>query len=251
LTLPINAQSVSNIKLEYFKLSDDATKIALNMCKLEKGVLGDSYFDGNDWINITHVDVYILGWSKNGKMAYIENRSIDGRGGQDLYVTIRDLINDKNVWVLKVKYYDDEEGEGLTFEECVCKYAKQIDEALRINSIVVQPVAFRRLPIIYISDDRKTDEINVSVNIYEKGTDECGFQSISFKIEAINRHQHRKIITDERKRTVNIAVVTGYIQSPYENRVALVFASSRYVFEGSEMFLDFYGCNLDVGFLPE
>lgn len=250
-TLPINAQSIRNIKLECFRLSDDATKIALDTCKLEKGVLGDSYFDGINWINITDVDIYILGWSKNGKIAYIENRYIDGRGGQDLYVTIFDLITDKSVWSLKAQFYDDEDGEGLTFEECVYKYSKQIDEALMINGVVIQPVVFRKLPIVYTSEESKSDESNINVNIYGKGTDACGFQSISYRIEARNKLQHRKIITDERKRTANIAVVTGYIQSPYENRVALVFVSSRYVFEGSEMFLDFYGCNLDVGFLPE
>ena len=32
--------------------------------------------------------IYVLGWSRNGKMAYIENRSIEGRGGHDFYFTI-------------------------------------------------------------------------------------------------------------------------------------------------------------------
>ena len=34
----------------------------------------------------------------------------------------------------------------------------------------------------------------------------------------------------------------------YEERVALVVADSEYMFEGNEVFINFYGCNLSSGF---
>ena len=52
--------------------------------------------------------IYVLGWSKDGKLAFIENRGIDGRGGHDLHFTIQDMVV-KNIldntvcltWIMK------------------------------------------------------------------------------------------------------------------------------------------------------
>ena len=47
--------------------------------------------------------IYVLGWSKDRKLAFIENRGIDGRGGHDLHFTIQDMVEDKNVYYKKMK----------------------------------------------------------------------------------------------------------------------------------------------------
>ena len=44
---------------------------------------------------------------------------------------------------------------------------------------------------------------------------------------------------------------TAYIKSPYEDRIALIVADADYVFEGEEVFINFYGCNLNSGFTNE
>ena len=41
---------------------------------------------------------------------------------------------------------------------------------------------------------------------------------------------------------------TAYGKSPYEDRIALIVADAEYVFEGREVFINFYGCNLNTGF---
>ena len=41
---------------------------------------------------------------------------------------------------------------------------------------------------------------------------------------------------------------TGYLKSPYENRIALIVADAEFVYEGCEVFVNFYGCNVNSGF---
>ncbi|MBR4824809.1 MAG: hypothetical protein IKZ86_08410, partial [Spirochaetaceae bacterium] len=57
-----------------------------------------------------------------------------------------------------------------------------------------------------------------------------------------------KIIKSEEKRESYFVYPVGYIKSPYENRVAVVLTNASFVFEGSELFVEFAGCNLSVGF---
>lgn len=45
--------------------------------------------------------------------------------------------------------------------------------------------------------------------------------------------------------------LTGYIKSPYEERIALILADAEYVYEGDEIFVNFYGCSLNYGFVEE
>ena len=54
-------------------------------------------------------DIYVLGWSKDGKIAFIENRGIDGRGGHDFLFTIQDLVEDKICCYKKIECYDFDE----------------------------------------------------------------------------------------------------------------------------------------------
>lgn len=118
--------------------------------------------------------IYVLGWSKDGKLAFIENRGIDGRGGHDLHFTIQDMVEDVNVFYKRINWYDDE-------------------------------------------------------------------------IIAIKNNKY-KLLSKIENKMCDYVMPTAFIKSPYEDRIALIVANAEYVFEGREVFINFYGCNLESGF---
>ncbi len=60
----------------------------------------------------------------------------------------------------------------------------------------------------------------------------------------------KKVKTAKKSSDVKALAVyaSGYFASPYEDRVAIVTAEERFVFEGTELFYSISGCSLKVGF---
>ena len=86
------------------------------------------------------------------------------------------------------------------------------------------------------------------LNITENGTDSIGLKNINYKITAKTNNSKTKIITNRTNITADNVYICGYFQSPFENRIALIIAEEKYVFEGNELFYDFIGCLTNVGF---
>lgn len=238
------SKGIRDIKIENYKLSSDATETVLKNLKKEKTNNNSySYYDGENWLYKTNVDLYFLGWSKDGKIAYFEDYPVEGRGGKDFIMKIVDLVTDEVVWDYCEKNYDeDEKNEKFALLKCIQKNSEKIDKALNENKIVLSVCKYESLPI-----KSSSKEISINVNILkkEKGMYE---NTISYEIEAVNNKNQKKIISKENNRAVNMLVPTGYFKSPYENRAAVVLIGSKYVFEGSELFAEFYGCALNIGF---
>lgn len=232
------SQSVKNINLKEYELSDKNEEVFLAECETH----GENYFDGVNIVYGKSVEVYILGWSKDGKLAVLENREVDGRGGYDLYFTIFDTVEDEKVYFHNFEFYD--ENENCTVAQCVQNNYKQIDDVLKKYGIIFQKTASQSLPA-KINGDEFTFNVKVIKN--EPSEYGIGF-TLSYDIEAIKNNKSKKTITEVRDKFCNKVVVTGYLKNPYENRIAVIVLSSKYVFEGSELELAFYGCNLAKGF---
>lgn len=193
-------------------------------------------------------DIYVLGWSKDGKMAYIENRAIDGRGGHDFYFTIIDLVEDKITHQLEKRWYDDDNygdspEKALTFTQCIKAYSNEMNTQLKKNNIIMKPCKFQNFP----ATDSKGNEVTFNVKVLKKELGEFNLMYMSYEIYAEKNNQSKRISSINNKQS-EIVKPTGFIKSPYEDRVALVVADAEYVFEGNEVFINFYGCNLSSGF---
>ena len=227
--------SEKDTNINEYKLSSQCTSLLVN---------------DNESLNIyqENNDIYVLGWSKDGKMAYIENRSIEGRGGHYLYFTIIDLVEDKITHQLKKRWYDDDNyGESpekaLTFSQCIKTYSKDINMQLKNNNIIVKPCKFQTFPAI----DSKGNEVTFNVKVLKKELGEFNLTYMTYEIYAEKNNQSKRISSINNKKS-EFVKPTGFIKSPYEDRVALVVADAEYVFEGNEVFINFYGCNLSSGF---
>lgn len=224
------SQSVKDLKLDDFRLTAKATaplatKLRATSCAL----------------NNTEVELYVLGWSKNARLAFFENRFIDGRGGFDLIFTILDLIEDKMICYKNFSAYDEK---GLSLKECLAKNACFIDRELKKYGIVIAAPVFCELPAYSTTDN---EPVNFSVTVKDDTIGEYGLRQMSYDIVAV-KNKKQKTVAQVSDEICDAAMPTGYLKSPYENRIALLLAYSQYVFEGSEIFLRFYGCHLDGGF---
>ena len=228
---------INKINIDEYKISPQSTF----------GLVGDK--EGKE-LNIykENNDIYILGWSKDGKMAYIENRSIEGRGGHDFYFIILDLVEDSVIYKQKKKWYDDDNygdtpEKALTFKQCIILFSNEINKQLNNFKIIVQPCKFQTLPVM----DKKGNEVTFKIDILKKDIDKFNLMQMSYKIYVFKNNKSKLVASVENKRSEYVKT-TGFIKSPYEDRIALVVANAEYVFEGDEVFVNFYGCNLSVGF---
>ena len=193
-------------------------------------------------------DIYVLGWSKDGKIAFIENRGIDGRGGHDFLFTIQDLVEDKICYHKEIECYDfDEFSEYhvllLTLQECINNNAEELNEKLNEYSIIVKPSEVQFFPLF----DKERNEIKFDVNVIKKGIGKYGLTHMTYEIFAIKNNKY-KILGRKDDVICEYILPTGYIKSPCEDRIALIVADAEHVYEGAEVFIKFYGCNLNVGF---
>lgn len=231
------SQSIKDLNLKEYELSHQNEKLFLNECSLDDNKY---YNDGVNMLYLTDVEIYILGWSEDGKLAFLENRGIDGRGGNDLYFTILDLVNDKPAFSHNYYYYD--ETDNCTLEQFIKNNYKEIDKNLKKYGIKIQKTSYQPLPL-----KLNGSTYNFDITVKESGPGQYGFNEMIFFVDGTKNNTQKKRITTSAG-LCNKALVTGYLKSPYENRIALIVAHSRYIFEGSEIFLNFYGCNLDKGF---
>lgn len=226
---------VKEINIDEYKISSQCTSLLL---------------EHNESLNIyqENNDIYILGWSKDGKMAYIENRAIEGRGGHDFYFTIIDLVEDTVTHQLKKRWYDnDDYGESpemaLTFHQCLIAYSNDMNIQLNSNNIIIFPCKFQNFP----AKDAKGNEVTCNIKLLRKELGEFNLNYMTYEIYA-EKENCFKLINTINNKACDFVELTGFLKSPYEERVALIVADAEYIFEGHEVFINFYGCNLSSGF---
>lgn len=237
-SINVYSADVRILNIQDFKLD---SKITSTLAEKTKKIEGLHIYQENN-------DIYVLGWSKDGKIAFIENRGIDGRGGHDFLFTIQDLVEDKICYHKKIECYDfDEFSEYyvllLTLQECINNNAEELNEKLNEYSIIVKPSEVQFFPLF----DKERNEIKFDVNVIKKGIGKYGLTHMTYEIFAIKNNKY-KILGRKDDVICEYILPTGYIKSPYEDRIALIVADAEHVYEGAEVFIKFYGCNLNVGF---
>ena len=191
--------------------------------------------------------LYLVGFSPDGKMAFLKELFLEGKGGIDLYFVVQDLVSDEILWELKAPSDDDYEyapGQGL-HERFITDYESQIDGKLAEYGITVSPCSYERLP--YTAADGRT----FSVSIDEHDTGKLMYDMFSVTsyscIVTDGRGRSKKVIADKEFMGPE-AFACGCIKSPYEDRLAIVVAEASFGFEGSDILFCIAGCDMKKGF---
>ena len=241
ISFNLYSQDLTKINIKEYKLDTRITSTLVEETKNSKSL---NIYQENNLI-------YVLGWSKNGKIAFIENRGIDGRGGHDLHFTIQDMVEDVKVYYKRIKWYDnDNYGENpelaQTFEECIKTNSKEFNSELKKYKIILNPVKVEYLPIT----DKNGIKIDFKIVNSKEYIGEFSLLHMDYEIIAIKNIKY-KLLSKIENKMCEYVMPTAYIKSPYEDRIALIVADAEYVFEGEEVFINFYGCNLNSGFTNE
>ena len=130
ISLNLYSQDITKIILEEYKLDSRITSTLVEETKNSKSF---NIYQENNLI-------YVLGWSKDGKLAFIENRGIDGRGGHDLHFTIQDMVEDVNVFYKRINWYDDD---NIAIKNNKYKLLSKIENKM---CDYVMPTAFIKSP---------------------------------------------------------------------------------------------------------
>lgn len=216
-------QDIKRVNLEDFLIDPRCTSILKNDPQAEHLNI---YGQNNS--------LYILGWSRDGKLAWLQYRIMEGSGYEVINFYVADLVEDVIICDKSIPSFDDiKKSSGDLINSTLDKYG-----------IVLGVCKFQMLP----AKDKNSNPVNFSINVLKNEKDEYSFNNITYEIVA-EKLGAKKIVNTIKGTRTSFAKVTGFLKSPFESRIALVVADSEFVFEGEEVFVKFYGCNLEKGFL--
>jgi hypothetical protein len=228
-----------------------STFYSLNL--FAQSVSEPSFIDFRQYSNITeysYSSVRIWGWSRDSKVAYSNNKDIEGRGGSIITVAIFDLINDTILWKNSLDTFsfwgeDYLEQYNIAYDNFILDFINICGQ----NKIEFIQTEFLNMPIRH-----NTQTVNITIEkINRSNSDEYDLvywgRIGSYKIIAENQGRRKTIHEKTFSRAAVDVFVCGYFISPFENRALVVVGELIRVFEGYG--IDEYvliGCHLSEGF---
>jgi hypothetical protein len=190
----------------------------------------------------------VWGWSADGKLAWSVERAIEGRGGWEVTYNVQDLVSDEVLWT----WTDDSEawGDGgmdlAAGEVMPTSYGRNramITAKLAAYGIKQVEVAYGGFPAT-IGGHGFACRAETNPGAEAGGADAV----MDYRILIRRDNKGEKALTSVRKARALAVYACGFLKSPFENRIAVIIAEERFVFEGSELFYSVAGCSLSVGF---
>lgn len=197
-----------------------------------------SFFSNN--FNNDHLfldDFYPIGWSPDGKFAFITGHQRCDNDGNYFRFSIQDMVSDKTL--VSEEYY----GTESTIQPVWSKLKTKITQKLIANKIMQTSVQLNALPYFQMGN-------SYDFHLYSRESTESDIPSIGASTI------HLKINGDLKKKIYGKnygyagpvqSKVIGCIRSPFENRVIAVLANEYPCFENQdgEVSLCLIGCFLD------
>ncbi len=189
---------------------------------------------------------YPIGWSRDGKFAYISEPADEACGCYFFKIAIQDMITDDVVW--EWKYNDDGKGDDLktvwwknlrTFTEKLHEY-----KIIQLQNIEIEPPAFQY-------DNRKY-YLDLDTKLREDP--DYGFDVMQRAIISIRSPQlGKKTIFNYYERNYAMVLNTmliGHIKNPYEDRICIIHTEERRGYEGppNVIYFKLSGCDLMEGY---
>ncbi len=196
--------------------------------------------------NLIETAFYPLGFSKDGKFAYIIIPPDEAQGFLTVNLIVQNLVNDHIIF--KKKYqFDDFDNNGLAtnqptnFKEFILRYKNKIEQIKKRYHIASQSPFF----ISCFNDLKLTAKRTF------QDQDGLGNFLSHFNLKMHNKAGESKTIYNEAINgyTLNTAIA-GFFASPYEERVAIVLLNIRRGWEGppNTTTITIVGASLTSGF---
>ena len=235
-TVEITEQDIKNTSTNQTPYVPEDYSLPVELNYLEKS--GDFLID----------KIYPIGWSKDGKFAYITEPADEGSGFYLFELVVFDAVNNKIAWSWKPE--DSEEGNLSTtwkknyslFKEKLNEYQIEQDDNIELKK---GKTTF------------KGNEYQLVLDTKTETDPDFGFDLIKeIKITIISPELGTKEIynskTDEYSMYIG-AFVPGYILSPYNGRIVVLCQLEQAGYEGPPniVFFQLIGSDLLLGFKPQ
>lgn len=204
------------------------------------------YFNNanEDRSKVIYHEIYPIGWSAEGKFAYIEIPPDEAAGCQTSYFYIKDLITDNIVYTTQSKEYCEDD-----LYDVFNRSWKSLEPKItaKLNEYHIEPTAgVELLQLPYLYNGNKYD-----FHLYSRmgrnemfGIDIAEASVISLKI---NNQIDKKIYGQTYgKDGPFYNEVIGYFKSPFENRLGVFYVTKRNGWEGIPYVVSFevIGCQI-------
>lgn len=193
-------------------------------------------------------ELYVFGWSHDGKFAYALVDQPPYRGGYGFSCEIVDARTDQVLW----SHYDHSDRFGWDGSDAPLAPAWERNLSMlkeQLGAFGVEPAATARIEPLPLQ--RGTDEFTAVVNEWRVNPDTSPYGNgvVGYTLTLRSRERGSKVIAQRAHLFTTDIEVVGYVRSPFENRIVLVVAESGNAY-GGERFTDFtvIGAHLEAGF---
>gem|GEM_PF-3458127 len=188
-----------------------------------------------------HSRLFFLGFSEDGKLAFLKELELEGTGFVQAGFYIQDLVTDEIVCSVEEPDYTADDMSAALLAE---RRGADIDAAL--ERFGIRPDACDFLPLPYAGGSKRL-ELRVRITDTGKLLHEM-FRIIDYDCIAVDGSGQEKTITSKQSVAVENVYACGCIKSPFEDRLAIVIAEQTFGFEGYDLRYSVLGCSLDAGF---
>ena len=188
---------------------------------------------------------YPIGWSKDGKLAYITEPADEASGNYWFEIIILDIVNNKVVWSWKPT--ESEKGDiQSTWKTNYDLFKKNLAEAE-----IVQQTGFdlKSTKTSYKGNDYEIILDSKNITDPDYGIDMVKECNISIVSEQLGKKLVINQKEDEYSRVIG-AIVPGFLMCPFDDRIVVILRKERIGYEGppNVVYFELVGSDLIRGF---
>lgn len=192
--------------------------------------------------------IYPVGWSKDGKFAYIIEPADEGSGLYWFEIIILDIVNNKIAWSWKPG--ESEEGNlESTWKQNYDLFAEHLNEAeiVQIKSFELKPPksSYKGNDYELVLESRSETDQFLGLDVVRE-----------IELSFVSPELGKKLFYNRKIEEVDYVVsayVPGYLMSPYDDRIVVVLQQERMGYEGppNVVYFELIGSDLTRGFKKE
>ena len=223
----------------------DVSKIDLQAVKIspfEYAVPdGNTYGRENPYGNLREFpDLYVLGWSNDGRVALCETIFEEGRGGSTAHIYIQSLVTDNILW--EKNYSSDELDQESLLKKSLESDRDRINKAFNQYDISLTDASIKPLPPIF-----RGKEVHITVEKEKLESEDDFTPALKYAVYAEYDGKNKKISSRLHAPAYDV-YLCGHIMSPAEDRVMVLYAEEQMSFECTKLKYQVSGCDLTYGF---
>jgi hypothetical protein len=188
---------------------------------------------------------YPIGWSKDGKLAYIIEPADEASGNYWFEIIVRDIVNNKTVWSWKPT--ESEKGNlQSTWKDNYELFKKHLTEA-EINQ--QEKFELKSTKTSYKGNDYELILDASTITDPDFGMDMIKETNLSIVSKELGRKSIAKQKEEEYSRVIG-AIIPGFILCPFDDRVVVILRKERIGYEGppNVVYFELFGSDLMRGF---